>query len=152
MSDRILLIEDDTRLAEMVRDYLGGAGFRVERAGTGTAGLGLQAREPFDAIILDLMLPDIDGLDVCRQLRLRGNVPILMLTARGDAMDRVIGLELGRRRLSAQAFRAARVVGPPARHSYGAGRFRPKPTCCASAGWRSTLDRARFALAARSGR
>ncbi len=95
MSDRILLIEDDTRLAEMVRDYLGGAGFRVERAGTGTAGLGLQAREPFDAIILDLMLPDMDGLDVCRQLRLRGNVPILMLTARGDAMDRVIGLELG---------------------------------------------------------
>lgn len=95
MSDRILLIEDDTRLAEMVRDYLGEAGFRVERAGSGSAGLALQAREPFDAIILDLMLPDMDGLDVCRKLRSQGAVPILMLTARGDAMDRVIGLELG---------------------------------------------------------
>lgn len=95
MSDRILLIEDDTRLAEMVRDYLGEAGFRVERAGSGSAGLALQAREPFDAIILDLMLPDMDGLDVCRKLRSHGAVPILMLTARGDAMDRVIGLELG---------------------------------------------------------
>src|SRR5437660_544014 len=79
----------------MVRDYLGGAGFHVERAGTGAAGLALQARDAFDAIILDLMLPDMDGLDVCRQIRLRANVPILMLTARGDAMDRVIGLELG---------------------------------------------------------
>ena len=95
MSNRILLIEDDTRLAEMVRDYLGEAGYRVTRAGTGSAGLALQARDPFDAIILDLMLPDIDGLDVCKQLRLGGNVPVLMLTARGDAMDRVIGLELG---------------------------------------------------------
>jgi two-component system, OmpR family, phosphate regulon response regulator OmpR len=95
VSDRILLIEDDTRLAEMVRDYLSGAGFRVVHAGTGAAGLALQARDDFDAIILDLMLPDIDGLDVCRQIRSRANVPILMLTARGDAMDRVIGLELG---------------------------------------------------------
>jgi two-component system, OmpR family, phosphate regulon response regulator OmpR len=95
VTDRILLIEDDTRLAEMVRDYLGGAGFRVERAGTGANGLALQARDAFDAIILDLMLPDMDGLDVCRQIRARANVPILMLTARGDAMDRVIGLELG---------------------------------------------------------
>jgi DNA-binding response OmpR family regulator len=95
VTDRILLIEDDTRLAEMVRDYLGGAGFRVEHVGTGAAGLAMQAREAFDAIILDLMLPDMDGLDVCRQVRARANVPILMLTARGDAMDRVIGLELG---------------------------------------------------------
>ena len=67
VTDRILLIEDDARLAEMVRDYLGGAGFRVERAGTGAAGLAMQARDAFDAIILDLMLPDMDGLDVCRQ-------------------------------------------------------------------------------------
>jgi two-component system, OmpR family, phosphate regulon response regulator OmpR len=95
VTDRILLIEDDARLAEMVRDYLGGAGFRVERAGTGGGGLAMQARDAFDAIILDLMLPDMDGLDVCRQIRSRSNVPLLMLTARGDAMDRVIGLELG---------------------------------------------------------
>jgi two-component system, OmpR family, phosphate regulon response regulator OmpR len=95
VTDRILLIEDDTRLAEMVRDYLGRAGFYVERAGTGAAGLALHARDAFDAIILDLMLPDMDGLDVCRQIRSHASVPILMLTARGDAMDRVIGLELG---------------------------------------------------------
>jgi two-component system phosphate regulon response regulator OmpR len=92
---RILLIEDDARLAEMVRDYLGGAGFRVERAENGASGLALQAREPFDVIVLDLMLPDMDGLDVCRKIRARAVTPILMLTARGDAMDRVIGLEMG---------------------------------------------------------
>ena len=95
MTDRILLIEDDTRLAEMVCDYLGGAGFHVERAGNGASGLALQARDIFDAIVLDLMLPDMDGLDVCRRIRLRASVPILMLTARGDAMDRVVGLEMG---------------------------------------------------------
>jgi DNA-binding response OmpR family regulator len=96
VTDRILLIEDDPRLAEMVRDYLGGAGFRVTRAESGGAGLALLQREPFEAVVLDLMLPDMDGLEVCRQVRGRGTaVPILMLTARGDAMDRVIGLEMG---------------------------------------------------------
>ncbi len=95
MTDRILLIEDDTRLAEMVRDYLDGAGFRVTRAPTGAAGLALHAREAFAAIVLDLMLPDMDGLSVCSQIRARAATPILMLTARGDAMDRVVGLEMG---------------------------------------------------------
>jgi two-component system, OmpR family, phosphate regulon response regulator OmpR len=95
VTDRILLIEDDNRLAEMVRDYLSGAGFRVTRVATGAAGLALHAREAFDAIVLDLMLPDIDGLEVCRQIRARSTTPILMLTARGDAMDRVVGLEMG---------------------------------------------------------
>src|SRR5262245_38926277 len=95
VTDRILLIEDDNRLAEMVRDYLSGAGFRVTRAATGTGGLALHAREVFDGIVLDLMLPDIDGLEVCRQIRARSTTPILMLTARGDAMDRVVGLEMG---------------------------------------------------------
>jgi len=96
VTQRVLLIEDDTRLAEMVRDYLGEAGFRVSRAESGGAGLTMQARETFDAIVLDLMLPDMDGLEVCRQMRRRGSaIPILMLTARGDAMDRVVGLEMG---------------------------------------------------------
>lgn len=95
MTDRILLIEDDTRLAEMVRDYLDGAGFRVTRAANGSSGLALHAREAFDAIVLDLMLPDMDGLNVCSQVRARAATPILMLTARGDAMDRVVGLEMG---------------------------------------------------------
>ena len=92
---RILLIEDDLRLAEMVARYLGAAGFAVSQAATGKSGIALAARDAFDALILDLMLPDIDGLDVCRQIRGRCDTPILMLTARGDAMDRVVGLEMG---------------------------------------------------------
>jgi two-component system, OmpR family, phosphate regulon response regulator OmpR len=92
---RILLIEDDHRLAEMVSNYLAEAGFSVAAAHTGTSGIALHGRETFDALILDLMLPDMDGLDVCRKIRTAATTPILMLTARGDAMDRVIGLEMG---------------------------------------------------------
>lgn len=95
MTDRILLIEDDQRLAEMVKNYLGAAGFSVTIAARGQAGIALEARETFDALVLDLMLPDMDGLEVCRRIRARSQTPILMLTARGDAMDRVVGLEIG---------------------------------------------------------
>jgi two-component system phosphate regulon response regulator OmpR len=95
VSERVLLIEDDSRLAGMVREYLGKAGFHVIHAENGTRGLALHGREPVDAVILDLMLPDTDGLEVCRQIRKRAETPILMLTARGDAMDRVVGLEMG---------------------------------------------------------
>ncbi len=94
-ASRILLIEDDPRLASLVSEYLGEAGYRVTVEGTGAAGLDRAAREPFDALVLDLMLPDMDGLDVCRRLRAGSALPILMLTARGDAMDRVVGLEMG---------------------------------------------------------
>ena len=90
-----MLIEDDGRLAEMVSDYLGQSGFRVSRAANGAAGLQMQGADSYDIVVLDLMLPDMDGLDVCRQLRRRGGIPILMLTARGDAMDRIVGLEMG---------------------------------------------------------
>jgi DNA-binding response OmpR family regulator len=92
---RILLIEDDRRLAEMVSEYLGEAGFAVSLAGDGRTGLSRLRAEPYDALVLDLMLPDLDGLEVCRQLRAFSDVPLLMLTARGDAMDRVVGLEIG---------------------------------------------------------
>ncbi len=95
MIQRVLLIEDDTRLAEMVSEYLGEAGFRVSVAGSGLAGLERLAREPFDALVLDLMLPDMDGLELCRQLRAKSDTPVLMLTARGDATDRIVGLEIG---------------------------------------------------------
>ena len=95
MTPRILLIEDDPRLAEMVAEYLGEAGYRVSVADTGEAGLARLAREPHDAIVLDLMLPDTDGLAVCRRVRAASDTPILMLTARGDPMDRVVGLEMG---------------------------------------------------------
>ena len=95
MAERILLIEDDPRLAQMVEDYLTGAGFRVTHAATGKAGLAQAQRDAHDALVLDLMLPDMDGLDVCKQIRARAATPILMLTARGDAMDRIVGLEMG---------------------------------------------------------
>lgn len=95
MGERILLIEDDSRLADMVGEYLGKAGFHVIHAENGTRGLALHGREPVDIVVLDLMLPDGDGLDVCRQIRARSDSPILMLTARGDPMDRIVGLEMG---------------------------------------------------------
>src|ERR1700674_2575030 len=79
----------------MVCEYLREAGYRVVPAHSGADGLAAQSRQTFDAIILDLMLPDMDGLDVCRLMRARDETPILMLTARGDAMDRVVGLEMG---------------------------------------------------------
>jgi DNA-binding response OmpR family regulator len=95
VGERLLLIEDDSRLAEMVGEYLGKAGFHVIHAENGTRGLALHGREPVDAVILDLMLPDTDGLEICRQIRARSDSPILMLTARGDPLDRVAGLEMG---------------------------------------------------------
>ena len=95
MAERILLVDDDPRLAAMVAEYLGAAGYRVSAAASGVAGLERLGAEPYDALVLDLSLPDMDGLEVCRRLRARSDVPVLMLTARGDAMDRVVGLELG---------------------------------------------------------
>ncbi|MBV8658592.1 MAG: response regulator transcription factor [Burkholderiales bacterium] len=95
MSERILLVEDDDRLAEMLVEYLGQSAFRVVRSASGEHALQRLAAEPFDALILDLMLPDMDGLEVCRQLRTHTDTPVLMLTARGDAVDRIVGLELG---------------------------------------------------------
>ncbi len=95
MSSRVLIIDDDKRLAGMVSDYLGEAGFRCSTSATAFDGEQRLKREHYDALILDLMLPDADGLDVCRRIRDTSDVPILMLTARGDAMDRVVGIEIG---------------------------------------------------------
>jgi two-component system phosphate regulon response regulator OmpR len=92
---RVLIVDDDSRLAALVSEYLGEAGFRVSVAPDGRNALERLARDPYDAVVLDLMLPDIDGLEVCRRLRGTADTPVLMLTARGDAMDRVVGLELG---------------------------------------------------------
>ncbi len=90
------MIEDDHRLAVMVGDYLGRNGLHVELSGTATEGLARLAREPFDFVLLDLMLPDGDGLEVCRKVRASGSgIPLIMLTAKGDPMDRVVGLEVG---------------------------------------------------------
>jgi two-component system phosphate regulon response regulator OmpR len=95
MVERILLVEDDPRLAEMLSEYLGEAGFRVTVAPLGATALERLAGAEYDAVVLDLMLPDMDGLDLCRQLRTRADTPVLMLTARGEPVDRIVGLELG---------------------------------------------------------
>jgi DNA-binding response OmpR family regulator len=95
MAFRLLLIEDDARLAKMVVDYLAEAGFRVTHAATGADAERRLKRETFDALVLDLMLPDVDGLDLCRRIRAESTIPVLMLTARGDPLDRIVGLELG---------------------------------------------------------
>jgi two-component system phosphate regulon response regulator OmpR len=95
MVERILLVEDDPRLADMLLEYLGQAGFSITVASRGGVALEKLGAADYDAVVLDLMLPDMDGLDVCRQLRARYDTPVLMLTARGDAVDRIVGLELG---------------------------------------------------------
>lgn len=94
-ADHILLVEDDPRLAEMLTEYLAQAAFRVTHAASGRAALNAMQAGDVGSVILDLMLPDMDGLEVCRHLRATSDVPVLMLTARGDAIDRIIGLELG---------------------------------------------------------
>jgi len=98
-TQHLLMIEDDARLAGMVSEYLTQSGFAVTHMLDGESGLAAVQDKLPDLVILDLMLPDIDGLEVCRRLRaLSGDVarvPVLMLTAKGDPMDRIVGLELG---------------------------------------------------------
>lgn len=95
MAQTILVVDDEARIVKLVRDYLERAGFEVLTARDGETALQLARREQPDLIILDLMLPGMDGLDICRLLRQESSVPIIMLTARVEEVDRVVGLELG---------------------------------------------------------
>jgi DNA-binding response OmpR family regulator len=95
MAERILMIEDDAALAGLVADYLRPLGYETTAAGTAAEGLRRLAADPFDAVLLDVMLPDLDGFEVCRRIRAGSEVPVLMLTARGQDEDRIVGLELG---------------------------------------------------------
>lgn len=96
MNPRVLIIDDDERLSELLREYLGSRfGFDVRTAAHPEAGLRLLKSDAPDIVILDVMLPDMDGFAVCRRIRETSRVPIVMLTARGDVMDRIVGLELG---------------------------------------------------------
>jgi DNA-binding response OmpR family regulator len=95
MAAHILMIDDDTALGTMLSEYLAPAGLALTVAPTASRGLTLLARGDWDALILDIMLPDLDGLEVCRRVRAASDIPILMLTARGDETDRIVGLELG---------------------------------------------------------
>jgi len=95
LTTRVLIIDDDEALAGMVREFLTARGLAVESEARARTGLACLERNEFEAVILDVMLPDLDGFEVCRRIRERSNVPILMLTARGDETDRIVGLELG---------------------------------------------------------
>jgi two-component system OmpR family response regulator len=93
---RALLIDDDAKLARLLGEYLGGEGISVTHAADGPRGLLACAKGTFDVVLLDLMLPGMDGLSVCQKLRQQGRqVPIVMLTARGEETDRIVGLEMG---------------------------------------------------------
>jgi DNA-binding response OmpR family regulator len=92
---RVLVIDDDERLNTLLTEYLGQFGFVVRTAAHPEAGLRAFETDPPDILILDVMLPDMDGLAVCRRVREKSRVPIVMLTARGSVMDRIVGLELG---------------------------------------------------------
>ncbi len=92
---RVLVVEDDPTVAEVVTRYLAREGYRVETVADGASALDRALAAPPDLMVLDLMLPVLDGLEVCRRLRAVLPVPIIMLTARGDETDRVVGLELG---------------------------------------------------------
>ena len=93
--DTILVVEDEPRIAELASDYLRHAGFRVELAGDGATALDLISRTDPSLVVLDLGLPDMDGLDVAREIRRSGDRPIVIVSARDDELDTILGLELG---------------------------------------------------------
>jgi DNA-binding response OmpR family regulator len=95
MNERILVVEDTEAILDAVTDALAAEGFEVQGASDGLAALELAQAEPFDLVILDLMLPGLSGTEVCRRLRAESPVPIIMLTARDSEADRVLGLEIG---------------------------------------------------------
>ncbi len=95
MAERILIVEDEINIATPVKTYLERAGFDVAHALTGSAALRMLVETPPNLVVLDLNLPDIDGLEVCRRIRALSQVPIIMVTARDDDIDKIVGLEVG---------------------------------------------------------
>jgi DNA-binding response OmpR family regulator len=111
MSDgRVLVVDDEAIVRDVLTRYLEKEGFRVDAAPDGEAALALAARSRPDIVILDLMLPKVDGLEVLRRLRELGDVPVVMLTAKGEEVDRVVGLELGADDYVAKPFSPREVV------------------------------------------
>ena len=110
MSPRVLLVDDEPDIVEPVRYALEREGFQVRALGDGVAAVEAARTEPFDVVVLDVMLPGMSGMDVCRTLRAESAVPILMLTARDGEVDRVLGLELGADDYVTKPFSTAELV------------------------------------------
>jgi two-component system alkaline phosphatase synthesis response regulator PhoP len=145
MSKTILVIDDEPQIAEICRDYLTAAGFRVLTAHDGPLGLALARKEKPDLIVLDLMLPGMDGLDVCRELRRDSATPIIMLTARVDESDKLVGLELGADDYLTKPFSPRELVARVRTVlRRAAGSTQPAEVIRAG---RLTLDRARYTAA-----
>ena len=92
---RVLVVEDERKLGELLRRGLDEEGYAADLADRGEEALWMAQAVPYDAIVLDVMLPGADGFEICRRIRAKSDVPVLMLTARGDDLDRIVGLELG---------------------------------------------------------
>jgi len=122
---RILIVDDEPHILELAKLYLERDGFQVEGVGNGCDALAKMSANP-DLVILDLMLPDIDGFEVCRQIRAKSNIPILMLTARKEDVDKIVGLEIGADDYCTKPFNprelAARVRAILRRYQTGAGQ------------------------------
>ena len=118
---RILLVDDEQSVQTLLTYPLRKEGYEVVSALDGREALDRFAEQRFDLVVLDIMLPKLDGIEVCRRLRTRSQVPIIMLTAKGDEIDKVLGLEIGRRRLHHQAVLGAGVPQP------GQGGAAPRP-------------------------
>jgi DNA-binding response OmpR family regulator len=110
VGERILVVEDETPIAEAVGYALREAGYEVDLVGDGTEGLAATREQPFDLMVLDLMLPGLAGLDVCRAVRAESDLPIVMLTARDGELDRVLGLEIGADDYVTKPFSVAELV------------------------------------------
>ena len=141
MAQKILVIDDEAKIVEICRDYLHAANYDVITAGGGLKGLAMARTHKPDLVVLDLMLPGMDGLDVCRTLRREGNVPIIMLTARVEEPDKLIGLELGADDYITKPFSARELV---ARIRTVLRRASGDPTSDTIHAGQVTLDRAHY--------
>jgi len=144
-SCRLLMIDDDTSLCALLAEYMARFGFELESEGTAAGCRKRLLGEPFDLIILDIMLPDTDGLTLCREIRAERDVPVIMLTARGELADRVVGLELGADDYVAKPFEPRELV---ARVESVLRRYRERvPTeVLASGGLRMETDTRRVSV------
>jgi two-component system, OmpR family, response regulator len=162
MPKHILLVDDESRIQDVVEYALSREGYRVTCADSGKAALARLSSESFDLVILDVMLPDVDGLSICRQLRATSKVPILFLSAKGDEIDRIVGLELGaddyvvkpfsprellaRVRAVLRRFESSSAPEPPRARAYGALELDPERHEARYAGQRIELTATEFAI------